>query len=290
MNKNFQYFSEIMLLTKSDHPEELYCWLTWHLNILHFDHIVLFDNESNFDVLSVISQFPKEKIEYHLVKGWPDQYKLYNEYLKSPKSLWTIALDDDEYFYISDKYNYNIQNFIESIYKQYQKNKYYILWTHLLSPDPIDDYYDLYINTHTAYSFDACRLIRSIWNEDNGWGKCLINNSYSYSYSMSWKSRGHIPTCLDGDNTTILVRNGREIEYEHIKTNGFNLYEDCFIAHYQYKNKKDWKIKCTRPLATHPTYSIKNKIKVYSIIYQNKSLFKPCTLLKDKYNDYIATK
>lgn len=287
----FQYSTEILLLTRSIHPEELYCWLIWHLNILHFDHVVLFDNESPIDVNSVISKFPKEKIEYYYIKGWPNQYKLYNEYLKSPKAQWTIALDDDEYLYLSDLYNSNIHSFIESLTESYKDtNKFYILWTNMFSKEPIEEYSELFINTHTYYSYDACRLIKGVWPEDNGWGKTLINNNFSYIYT-SEKNLGHIPTCVNGNDKNILVRNGAEINSAHLNTFIINnLYPHAFIAHYQYKNKKDWKLKCNTQIATHPTFTIKNKINVYSNLYDHKSLFQSCTLLKERLDDYIADK
>ena len=118
-----KYFSEVMLLTKSDYPEELDCWLHWYLNILGFDHIVIFDNESPIDIQSVISKFPQDKIEYRFIPGWPNQYKLYTDYLKESKAQWVIPLDDDEFLYIGERYNYNIKDLIIAISSQYHRNK-----------------------------------------------------------------------------------------------------------------------------------------------------------------------
>lgn len=279
----YTYFSEVMLLTRSDYPDELECWLEWYLNILGFDHIVLFDNESQINIQSVLSKFPKEKIEYLYIKGWPNQYVLYTEYLKQSKANWVIALDDDEYLYIGERFNHNIKCLIEYL-SQYEKNKIYLLWVNMFSPQYLKKRNGVYIKSHTAYSYNACRRLYSSWPQDNGWGKCLINNQFNYEYSHQSNS-GHIPECLNGDNTTILY-DGTEIKGGHVDSVN-SIQEDCFIAHYQFKSDYDWEQKCIRPLADTQKRNIQSRKHVYRNLYDYSSTFKECVLLKELYIKYL---
>ena len=294
-----KYYSEIMLLTKSIHADELTCWLEWHLNVIHVDHIVLWDNESAIDVKSIVSKFPKDKIDYRFIKGWPNQYNLYTEYVSMSQSQWLLPLDDDEFLYLGDRYNHDMNTFISSITQRYNKNKFYILWTNLLSENKIQSKSDLYLNTHLCYSFDACRKISGTWYQDNGWGKCLINTDYTYSYKTDRCRAGHIPGCIDGDDTTILVNgirtnivNPLSIQSEHIfyRKDEIDINKDCFIAHYQYKTKDDWFIKCNRVSAASTYRILKNKVSVYDKIYEYQKEFKPCTFLKDMWDNYNKEK
>lgn len=288
-----KYFSEILLLTKSLYADELQCWLEWHLNILGVDHIVLFDNESIIDVSQVIKSFPQDKIEYHYIQGWPDQYALYNNYLKKTEAQWVIPLDDDEYLYLSDTYK-NINQFIISLQDRYHRNMFYILWVNMLSGDKIYNHSDLYINTHTYYSFEACRKIAGSWSRDDGWGKCLFNLDQEYSFRTE-KHTGHIPLCTNGDNTVVLVNgtatniiNPRSIHSDHLfyRKNERVFNKDCFIAHYHYRTKEDWVRKCNTWDVSSLHIHLQDKVYVYDKIYEYRSEFLPCVLLKDRWKSY----
>lgn len=280
----YSYFTEILLLTKSDYPDELECWLNWYLNILKFDHIVILDNESPINIQDIISKFPQNKIEYHYILGWPNQHALYTEYLKKSKAEWVIPLDDDEYLYIGEKHNHNIKDLINYLYTSYRKNKYYFLWLNMFSPNYNKYRTGLFINTHTSYSYLACRRIYSSWPEDNGWGKCIINTKLEYEYQTN-SNVGHIPVCLNGDNTTVLY-DGTETESAYISSNDFQ--QDCFIAHYQYKSDFDWERKCLRQVVHIPNRTNKSRKHIYRKLYEYKSMFKSCFLLKEMLNTYLT--
>ena len=98
-----KYVTEVLLLTRSYHSDELECWLEWYINILGVDHISLFDNESTIDVQGIISKY-KDKVSYRSISGWPNQHKLYSDYIKESEAQWVIPLDDDEFLYIGNKY------------------------------------------------------------------------------------------------------------------------------------------------------------------------------------------
>lgn len=274
-----------MLLTKSYYVDELECWLRWHLNILQFDHVVIFDNESTINVNKILNKFPKNKIEYHFIQGWPDQFTLYNNHTKASKSQWIIPLDDDEYLYIGKEFNYSINEYISFLQKRYPSHMYYILWNNLMSKEPIQEKKELFINTHTYYSYKLLNRLYYYWPQDNGWGKCLINNNYKYNYFyLKNGSTGHIPLCLNNHSQTLLV-NGKFVHREHINYPSESLFlQDCFIAHYQYKTKNDWILKCCSQRVNRKEESIVNKKKIYDMLYSKNYTMTECSLLKELWN------
>jgi hypothetical protein len=275
------YFSEVLLLTKSEYPDELECYIEWYLDILGFSHVVVFDNESSIDVPKIVSKYPKIKVEYFSIFGWPNQYKLYTEYLKNTKAQWSIALDDDEFLYISDKYNNNIESYITNLDQKYKCNKYYIPWVNLFSANYLLDHRDLYFNTHTYYSYEALHCIANYWVQGNCFGKCLINNQYNYEYNNFLK---HIPKCLNGNNKTVLTTTGQYIQNYLIRPDSNTVNSDCYIAHYQFKNKKDWIKKCNWVLADFPISLGRKYENVYDKLYQYTNFFRPLSVIQNKWN------
>ena len=285
MSMSKKYLTEALLLTRSYYPDELECWLEWYLNILGFDHIVIFDNDSTIDVQEIIKKY-KDRVSYRFLSGWPNQHKLYSDYIKESESQWLIPVDDDEFLYIGDKFNGSVKEFIQTMYSTYNKNKYYSLWVCMVSKEPMEKREGLFINTQDHYSYEAFYNLRRYWGIDNRLGKCFVNTDYSYVYG-NHSIAGHIPECLDGDNTTVLV-NGNTTNGDWVIKDNEDINKDCFIAHYHTKSKEDWIIKCNRcSVRTGKSLLSPRSLSVYDRLYQNKALFKPCTLLKDRWNNYL---
>ena len=294
---------EILLLTKCDYEDELRCWLDWHLNIIGFDHIMIFDNESRIDIPNIIKDYPENSIDYKLIKGWPNQYSLYTEYLKTTKYDWSLPLDDDEFLYISDEFSSSIHTLISQLSPIYSKNfdKFYIMWVNMFSPTFLQTRTSLYINSHTNFSYTACSYLSHSWPEDSGWGKTLIDNSTQHFFSNVY---AHIPKSLyTKSDATILLLPKLEtpnslnslpiIYHQHLKLhNSLNeIISSVFIAHFQFKSQNDWITKCTRGRVDIKSNILLSKKHIYGKLYSfPQSLFKPCTLLKDKWNEYISTK
>lgn len=281
---------KVILLTKSFHEDELRCWLNWHLNVIGFDHVNLYDNESPIDVQKICSEFDN-RVTYNYVRAWPNQKSIYTRDIENDNDdyQWSITLDDDEYLYISDKYNGNIHSLIESIQNSHKNNMYYIMWLNMFSKEEIKSWEKPYIYTHTYYSYKACHALYSLWIQGNNFGKALIDLNYKYSYELG--DRGHIPLCLNGPNqcTTIngitvpsanLVNEMIRSKDEENCAYGFN--PDCFIAHYQYKNLSDWKLKCKLQRPGCLFSNIRNKSYIYNRVYNYSDSFKECNLLKDR--------
>ena len=277
-----KYFSEILLLTKSYYPEELQCWIQWYLDILGFDHIVIFNNESPIDIESVISPY-KDKIELFSISCWPNQHKLYTDYSKESKSQWMIPFDDDELLYLSDHYNHSVTNFIEYFSGKYHKNMIYPLWLNMLSKNPITSKEDLYINTHTFFSYRAYGKISLHYSNSNVLGKCFINTDYEYNYIDSVTPCHHIPRCLNGDYEAV-VPDGTFTKTDRVYRPGYT--PNCFIAHYQFKTKSDWVRKCNNQLVSTDKCTLFGRKGVYDLLYSYKDLFTECTLVKDLWEKY----
>jgi len=93
---NKKYFSEILLLIKANNEKDFKDWIHWHLDTLKFEHLVVFDNESSINVKNICDN--DYRIEYHYISGFPDQYKIYNQYVNNESNaLWVFPIDDDEY-------------------------------------------------------------------------------------------------------------------------------------------------------------------------------------------------
>jgi hypothetical protein len=117
-------------LTKYLNEQDLTEWLDHHINYCKFEHIQVFDNESNFDVKSICEKYPN--VDYELVTGEARQYKIYNDYIENhSKAKWIMPIDDDEYLTFSSEFN--------SIYEAitYYENKFphmnmlAVRWKHL---------------------------------------------------------------------------------------------------------------------------------------------------------------
>ncbi len=290
--------TRIVLLTRSHHEDELKTWLHWHLDVIGFSHAEVYDNESTIDVKSICESFG-DRVTYMYIHGWPDQYKLYTYDLMKHSSdgyQWSIALDDDEYLYISDKYDGKIESLITCLNNTYNNNMYYVLWLNMFSRDPLHIWEKPSIYTHTYYSYEACHAIYNKWVQGNHFGKTLLNiDDYKYDYRKG--SRGHIPLCLNNRmSNKCMTVNGdlvlhadlaRELfnsEDEEHSAFGFN--NDCFIAHYQFRSEADWKKKCNTQRPGSFLYSIRDKVNVYDYLYKHADSFKECTLLKDRLENF----
>lgn len=285
--------SELILITRHYHEDELRCWLNWHLNIIHIDKILVLDNESHIDVKTICDSFPNDRVKYCFIKGdGVDQYEVYNSYLSEldTDSNWVMALDDDEFLYIGEKYHHNVNEMLKDFYEKYHCNKCYAQWINLYSKHKMEEKTDLYINTHTYYSFEAAqKLIATFKNGCNRYGKCFFRNEDGLKYiyrRCTGRWVGHSPKCLNGDDTLRLV-SGEILESDWVNFNN-EINTNCFIAHYQFKNKRDWRIKCLRPLIANPRVATnkENMQFVYDYLYKFSYMFKSCALLKDLYNSY----
>lgn len=261
VNKN--KLSEVVLLTKSYNLQDFKDWLHWHLDIIGFDHCHVFDNESSVDIKTVCDSYDG-KVTYEFVKGWPNQYTLYNRYINNESpAWWVLPIDDDEFLYVSDKYNNKVNDFLigsDFINKNHIR-KLSIGWRNLF---PIK-YTEKRINEHlilnaTGWSNEASE----IWQYGNRPIKTFLLCDRPYIHE-ALSSNGHNPK----SDVNAYTLNGEYISnnLQKYPTNGT---EDLILYHYQFKCDNEWKWKCKNRKSPTTKKDWKNHPEKYKLLYNYK--------------------
>lgn len=191
-NREYTYTTEAMLLTKYLNQQDLTEWIDWHLNTVKFDHIHIFDNESDYDVKSLCEHYG-DKVSYELVKGQARQYQLYDHYVnKESTAEWIMPIDDDEFL--------DIGNFasISDAIQYYKKklpfsHKLAIRWKHLFPKK--------FHSERTGKVLDYCtesnpELAKSFIQLGDGAVKTIVHRYGNIHYEETWENPagGHVPT------------------------------------------------------------------------------------------------
>ena len=127
--KEYKYNTEAILLTKYLNENDLKEWLEHHLYRCKFEHIMVYDNESDYDVQSICEQY--ENVDYEYVSDVPRQYKIYDEHFKKSKAKWIMPIDDDEYLTFSSEFDtiYEAITYYENKFPH--MNMLAVRWKHL---------------------------------------------------------------------------------------------------------------------------------------------------------------
>lgn len=234
--KSYMYDTEAILITKFSNPADLDEWISHHIDRIGFEHIQVFDNDSDYDVQSVCSKFG-EAVTYEKVHGEIRQYRIYDEYVNyRSNARWVMPIDDDEYL-ITD---------MDSIHSaiQYYENKFDHLmmlgvrWKHLF---PKSFKYD-----RTGKVLEYCteenpELAKLFMERGDAGIKTIVKRYGQIHYEETWENPhgGHVPkhsaykgaTMCDG--TTVVscgIDNCPEtLNDEHIR-----------LVHCRYKGMLDW--------------------------------------------------
>ena len=266
------YLTEVVLLTKSYNLQDFKDWLHWHLDIIGFDHAHIFDNESLVDIKSVCDSYG-DSVSYEKITGWPNQYALYNRYINNEsKAWWVLPIDDDEFLYVGDKFENNVNVLIMKLYEKDKSIcKLSIGWRNMFPLEFTEDRGNKsLIENATGWSNEVCSKIYPIWRQDNRWVKTFTKTIAKWYWGIPYNG-GHNPTI--GKERV----NSKTID-ERVLTGDFVLppcnNNDLFLAHFQYKSNKEWIMKCTqRKSAANKTFN-KNKPIVYKELYKYKKEFK----------------
>lgn len=271
-----KYFTEALLLTKSYNLNDFKLWIKWYKDILKFDHIVIFDNESSVDIEKICKQFP-EKITYNKVIGWPDQHAIYQNWVnEKSEAWWVFPVDDDEFLWISNKYENSINKLIFSYQMKYE-NMYRLSigWINLFPKTYIEKRNKSLIENATAYSHNAC----DFWQKGNTFVKTIVRTTRFTDYTKLGSI--HNPSAFQRGTESILF-NGEKFKNfalkkpmdEYLKEN-----PDIILFHYQWKSNAEWVEKCNKRVSAankkfnkkHPDYYIK--------IYDKKTEFKETNIM-----------
>lgn len=230
------YLTEVVLLTKSYNLQDFKDWLHWHLDIIRFNHVHIFDNESSVDIKTVCDSYG-DKVSYEKITGWPNQYALYNRYINNEsKAWWVLPIDDDEYLWMK---NFTDVNDMIMFYQEKWKDmtKLSIRWKNMF-PDNVE-------NVREEQSLmDFCK------NSNEQWASCMdggnlpvktfVKTIKKLDYSLP-ANETHNP--INGDLSYMC--NGIKLKGNWFKCGPFTD-DDLKILHYQFKSKKEWIIKCNR--------------------------------------------
>lgn len=258
--ENKIYLTEVVLLTKSYNLQDFKDWLHWHLDIIGFNHVHIFDNESSVDIKTVCDSYG-DRVSYEKVVGWPNQYALYNRYINNEsKAWWVLTIDDDEFLYVSEKYNHNINDaMIEISEKRKSWNKLCIGWRNLFPKKYIEERTNKHlILNSTGYSHEACKH----WQYGDLAIKCFVKTICKYDWNIT---RGHNPY-NGGDSYTL----NEEKITTNLQTKPTTGNEDLILFHYQFKSNNEWLWKCkNRSSPTNKKFK-KDFPDYYKRIYNNK--------------------
>lgn len=264
-----KYNSEIILVTNCISLKNVLLFLFWHLYIIKFEHIVIFDNSDNGILEPYIALFDN-KITYIKKPGRISQSECYNEYLSISEAKWVLPIDDDEFLYISDKYNNNINSYLADITQKYDAVKYAVNWRIFYTKDDIaSDINDFYINLFqdmffrknslsvTPLNLISCNHIKTIVNtdyphlylNDNALNKKNIQiDAISSPANTIVTPIGsvHNPITKVGDKFYHAL-NTETYTYcidFYFNDSDYNIKSDIYLAHYHYKPRNEYLAKC----------------------------------------------
>lgn len=269
-----KFFTEVVLLTKSYNLQDFKDWLHWHMDIIGFQRCHVFDNESSVDIKSECQKYG-DRVTYELVKGWPNQYALYNRYINNESpAWWVLPIDDDEFLYVSDKYKNNINVALLALQKKYPDMvKLSMSWKNMFPLEFTKTRTKSLIENATGWSDKASEALFNKWRQDNRWVKTCVNTIYTWFWGKPFNG-GHNPSVSETnekiasymcDGSTILAC------ADFIKPPKSNL--DLFVAHYQFKSDDEWQMKCTKRISAANKSFNKNHPEVYKELYEHQNLF-----------------
>ena len=266
------YLTEVVLLTKSYNLQDFKDWLHWHLDIVGFNHAHIFDNESSVDIKTVCEEYG-DRVSYELIKGWPDQYNLYNRYINNEsKAWWVLPIDDDEFLYVGEKYEHNVNSLLLTLQEKWpEMDKLSIGWRNMFPMEFTEDRGDKsLIENATGWSNEVCRKIYPLWRQDNRWFKTITKTSKKWYWGIPYNG-GHNPS-LGKIKTYSWLIDGRKSNEDCVSPVCNT--DDLFIAHFQYKSNKEWIMKCTQRISAANKSFNKNKPIVYKELYKYQNEFK----------------
>lgn len=272
MNDNNKFYNtELILITNSLNINHIIYWLYWHLNVIGFNHVFLVDNSIGIDYSQTIYRLFDKYVDYEKRPGILCQTEIYNELIKKSNAQWILPIDDDEFVYISDKFNNNINVFLEAMQTIYPAYKYAFNWHMMFSDRLLETNTNNYIDTFKYCSINQLAL----QNEAFYMVKTIINTSASHLYIPDNSQQGSFlltdelnvsnlskPVSNIKNNTIgslhnpISKYNNKIVHAYNYETDSIvlgwfnnrklNLNSDIYICHYKYRDKQSWINKCKK--------------------------------------------
>lgn len=233
------YLTEVVLLTKSYNLQDFKDWMHWHLDMIGFGHCHVFDNESSVDIKSVCDSYG-DKVTYELVKGWPNQYALYNRYINNESpAWWVLPIDDDEFLWMKNFTNVNdMILFYQSKWKDMSKLS--IRWKNMFPKDPLADRGN---KSLMEFNTEDNEKWANLFDGGNKPVKTFVKSCCVLYDERS--SQTHNP--ITRNNAYSYLCNGERLKGNWYR--GPNTDLEVKLLHFQYKSAKEWTWKCKNRLA-----------------------------------------
>lgn len=263
VEKNF--FTEVVLLTKSYNLQDFKDWLHWHMDIIGFQRCHVFDNESSVNIKNECQKYG-DRVTYELVRGWPNQYALYNRYINNESpAWWVLPIDDDEFLYVSDKHKHNVNRFmLDNVKKHPDWCKVCVGWRNMFP----EKFTEERTNPHMVLNaIGWSNEASSIWQVGNLPVKTFVNTLYKYDWADCGKQhRTHNPFVLGQDMPGYTVNN--ETITGSWQKNSTTGQEDVILYHYQFKCNSEWLTKCATRVSPGSKSFAKNYPDKYRLLYE----------------------
>ena len=271
-----KYLTEALLITNTNDAYNIIDWIYWHINIIGFDHIIIIDNDSTADLKRICSFFG-DKVKYIKLSGKLNQNDVYNKYVNCSKAYWVLPIDDDEFLYISDKYQHNIKKLILSN-ENYKFLKLSFTWMMMFSKN--------IISSRDLKNSNSFELFNYYYDNTHGFFeditniKTLVNTCAKHYYASDNSNfkKTHFITADDLNIDNYEARINYQISncYDHMGTvhnpitilyktfqHAYNLSnnlidigykahrlvnhtDDVYLLHFKYKTKAEWDYKVNR--------------------------------------------
>ena len=239
------------------------------MDIIGFQRCHVFDNESSVDIKTECQKYG-ERVTYELVKGWPNQYALYNRYINNESpAWWVLPIDDDEFLYVSKRYGHRVNNCIlDTTLKHPDWCKVCVGWRNLFP----EKFTEERVNPHlvlnaTAWSNEASE----IWQCGNRPVKTFVHLAYHYDWAdRNNQHRTHNPFVIGCDKPGYTLNNEAIVGSWQVKPTIGN--EDLILYHYQFKCNTEWKMKCENRKSPGAISFNKNFPQLYTKLYTHNEL------------------
>ena len=311
-----KYLSEILCITNNDKPKRFIDWLIWHACIIKFNHIIVIDNNSNYDIKRIcdkINSIYNVNIDCIRIDSQISQMEIYTEYCNKSEAYFFLPIDDDEFLYISNKYHHDINEYIYIIHQKYPTffkyafNSYYAFSENIINKYIDTPFFNLYdklyvsnetksiVNTNLNHYYqpdtvndESVRYIDSIFNDVD----YNINYNSSLTYRILQKNKNLRGDHLGSPHNPItklynVYQHSLEPQINAIIPGIYNYFidasmkvnTDAFIYHFKYRTIEEYEYKINR----------RKKFKDLSIPYE-AIYYKPNMFSVEYMKSHIAQK
>lgn len=215
--------TEVVLLIKTNYYYDVLEWIEYYKK-LGFDHITIYDNDSNIDFLNIINKY-KNFITYIKISGFPDQLNLELKYYNNSKYDYVFFADADEFLWLSPKYK-NINDYIDQKTKELNCNHIAIYWVKI-SANPCPEFREDSLETTQIKTF---KYIQDL--EIDSWCKCIYKTGLAIT-KMACHFCYPINEIKDVNGNSFKIQNTRIKNYNYKN-------DDALIYHFYHKSYNEY--------------------------------------------------